>query len=114
MNIDDLYAAVAESLKSKNTSDWLVLLSKADIPAGPANSLDDLFDDPHLKAIGFFREHEHPSEGSLILPDTPYRLNGESLPLRQPVPRLGQHTHDVLAELGYTDLEIKAVIEANL
>ena len=113
MNIDDLYATVAESLKSKKTSDWLVLLSEADIPAGPANSLDDLFEDPHLRAIGFFREHEHPSEGSLIIPDTPYRLNGESLPLRQPVPRLGQHTHDVLAELGYTDLEINAVIEAN-
>ncbi|MDP6897255.1 MAG: CoA transferase, partial [Rhodospirillales bacterium] len=58
-----------------------------------------------------FREHNHPSEGELIAPDTPYRLNGLSLPLRQPAPRLGEHTREILAEAGYDDDAINTMME---
>jgi len=110
-NIDDLYGTAADCLKTRGSAEWLALLAEAEIPAGPANRLDDLFTDPHLQAIGFFREHNHPSEGELIAPDTPYRLNGQSLPVRQPAPRLGEHTREILAEAGYDDDAINTMME---
>ena len=110
-NIDALYGTAADCLKTRGSAEWLALLAEAEIPAGPANRLDDLFTDPHLQAIGFFREHNHPSEGELIAPDTPYRLNGQSLPVRQPAPRLGEHTREILAEAGYDDDVINTIME---
>ncbi len=112
-NIDALYATAAEFLKTKNSTIWLKLLAEAEIPAGPANELENLFTDPHLNAIGFFREYEHPSEGHLISPDTAYRLDGNSLPLRMPPPRLGEHTRTVLQEAGYNDNEIDKLMDQN-
>ncbi len=111
-NIDALYETAGSILTERDTEEWLKLLGKIDIPSGRANSLDDLFEDPHLQAIDFFRTVEHPSEGPLIAPDTPYRLHGQSLPLRQPVPRLGEHSRDILAEAGYSDADIDAITEA--
>ena len=110
-NIDALYETAADCLKARGSAEWLALLAEAEIPAGPANRLDDLFTDPHLQAIGFFREHNHPSEGELIAPDTPYRLNGQSLPVRQPAPRLGEHTREILSEAGYDDDAINTLME---
>lgn len=105
-NIDALYGTAAECLLNKDSADWLALLAEAEIPAGPANDLDDLFEDPHLKAIGFFRRLDHPSEGAIVTPDTPYRVNGGSLPVRHPMPQLGEHTREVLSEAGYSTAEI--------
>jgi len=105
-NIDDLYREAGKVIANRNTEEWLELLTKADIPVGRVNSLEDLRNDPHLTETGFFRPYEHPTEGAIEIPDTPYRFDRESLPIRRHPPRLGEHGREVLAELGMDDQEI--------
>jgi crotonobetainyl-CoA:carnitine CoA-transferase CaiB-like acyl-CoA transferase len=111
-HIGELYAAADEALAERITVEWLELLDKAEIPVGPVNDFDDLLRDPHLDAVGFFREFEQPSEGKLIVPDTGYRMNGEAFPVHRHQPRLGEHNAELLSELGYSGGEISNMSEA--
>ena len=109
-NIDILYEKLEKLLVVRDTEEWLDLLTEADIPASPVNTLADLKSDNHLRDIEFFREHEHPSEGYLTAPDTAYQFDGKSLPVRKHQPRLGEHSREILAEIGYAEKEIAEII----
>ena len=56
---------VAELLRQRTTAEVIALFDRLDIPVMPLHTVDSLIDDPHLAAKGFFREVEHPSEGTL-------------------------------------------------
>jgi 3-oxoacyl-ACP reductase-like protein len=62
----EVYAFLDTTFRTRTTAQWLELLEKADVPAGPLHSLKSLLDDEHLKAVGFFERHEHPTEGTVI------------------------------------------------
>lgn len=87
-------------LEKETTEFWLDQLAEADIPAAKANDISELREDPHLKATGFFKRREHPSEGGYWETQPPVKFSG--LPQREiePAPRIGEHTDQVLAELG--------------
>jgi len=92
-NIDRLYAIVAEEMPGRTTSQWLEELRRLDIPASPVNALSDLFDDEHLKEVGFFAPYEHPDEGELISIRSPFRvLSGAGIGRDSPPPRLSPST----------------------
>ena len=110
-NIDALYEIASEVILTRGTTEWLTLFEQAEIPAGPVNSLADLRHDPHLNAIGFFRSYDHPTEGTLEIPDTPYRFDRQSLPIRSAQPQLGEHGYEVLSETGMTEEEISTVLQ---
>jgi crotonobetainyl-CoA:carnitine CoA-transferase CaiB-like acyl-CoA transferase len=79
-NINTLYGILADLVARRTTAEWAELLKNADIPMAPILSPDDLLEDPHLKAIGFFREVEHPTEGpirTIGIPVTFSRTPGE-------------------------------------
>lgn len=99
-HIGAVYEQVSAALSQRSTAEWLALLADNNIPAGPANTLEQVRDDPHLEAVGFFRPYEHETEGAMEIPDTPYRINGASLPVRHGQPRLGADTAEVLLEAG--------------
>lgn len=109
-NIDALYDLAGRIMTSRDTHEWLRLLEDAQIPAGPVNSLDDVLQDKHLQNIGFFRDVVHPSEGELMIPDTPYLFDQQSLPVRRHQPQLGEHTREVLLEIGMNDEEIDKIV----
>lgn len=107
--IDEVYAEVARILRGRTTAQWRALLDAADIPNMPMNSPQDLLDDPHLRATGFIRQVEHPSEGTLRTTGTPTRWSATPPAEPTPAPQLGEHTDAVLRELGYAAAQIEAM-----
>ena len=105
-NIDEVYAFVAQELRTRTTEEWERLFTEADIPWMRMNSIDDLIDDPHLALTGFFQQVEHPSEGAIRTPGVPTRWSNAQPLLRHPAPRLGQHSAELLREAGYSATEI--------
>ena len=109
-NIDDLYKISSKVFPTRSTSEWLELLAEADIPVGQVNTLQELKNDPHLTQLGFFRPYEHPTEGTIEIPDTPYQYDRSSLPIRRHQPRLGEHGREVLKEIGMKEAEIQVAL----
>lgn len=82
------------------TGHWLALLEGAEVPAAPVRGIADLLDDPHLAAVDFFISAPHPTEGTLRMPGFPARWSATPPDYRRAAPGLGQHTDEILAELG--------------
>ncbi len=110
-HINELYALVGEAMGQRGTAEWRLLLAQADIPCMPLHDLDSLADDEHLLATGMLRSVDHPSEGRLREIGVPARLSDTPPAERQrPAPRLGEHSREVLAEVGYDAGQIDALI----
>ena len=109
-NIKAVYEFVAEIMKTRTTAAWMQALDEGDIPATPMHTLDSLIDDPHLNAIGFFPEYDHPTEGRIRM-TAPVGKWSETPPsIRAMAGRLGEHSREVLGELGYSAAEIDAML----
>ena len=105
-HIDEIYAILAELMRARTSAEWIALLDRIDIPVAPVNSVEDLVQDPHLAASGFFSFEEHASEGRLRVPRTPTEWSACAPEKLRPAPRLGEHSAEVLREAGYSDVEI--------
>lgn len=104
-----VYETAGDIVAAQSTSHWLEVFDRLEIPAAPISTLESLRDDPHLQAVGMFRDIAHPTEGNLVMPDAPVRFNHESMSLEKMQPRLGEHSEAVLLELGFSSDEIKAM-----
>jgi crotonobetainyl-CoA:carnitine CoA-transferase CaiB-like acyl-CoA transferase len=111
-NVAALYALVAEILATRTTDEWLAALGEAEIPAMAVNRLEDLLEDPHLAATGFFELHEHPTEGRLRHCGVPMRFGATPGAIERPAPRLGEHTVEALREAGLAPAKIAALAAA--
>ncbi|MCW5761007.1 MAG: CoA transferase [Phenylobacterium sp.] len=96
----ELYGMIEQAAATKTTQEWLDILKPLSIPVVKTNTLDDLDDDPHLKAVGFFQPFTHPELGTYRLMKPPVKFSKSPSNLRRHPPRLGEQTDEILAEFG--------------
>ncbi len=109
-NRDECIATVQQLLLARGTGDWLRALREADVPAGPINTIDKVFDDEQVQARGMRMSMPHPLAGEVPLLANPVRFSASPIEYRHAPPLLGQHTEEVLRErLGLSLDEIAAL-----
>jgi crotonobetainyl-CoA:carnitine CoA-transferase CaiB-like acyl-CoA transferase len=105
LHIESLYQMIEQEAPKRTTAAWVEFCDRVSIPCMPVLSLDDLPDDEHLKSVGMFGQAEHPSEGLYKVIRRPVSLSASPFKIRYHAPRLGEHTAEVLEEVG-VDLKV--------
>jgi crotonobetainyl-CoA:carnitine CoA-transferase CaiB-like acyl-CoA transferase len=108
--VDELYGFVASVTPSRTTAEWVEICEKGQIPCMPVVDIQALMDDEHLKAVGMFEPHHHPSEGDTILVRPPVTLSASPAAIRTHAPRFGEHSQELARELGYDEAAIGALL----
>lgn len=84
------------------------------IPVAEVSALNDVIDDPHLRAVGLLSKEEHPTEGSLLSLGQSVHWSSHAVPGVRHAPTLGEHNVEVLREIGYADPEIQQLIASGV
>jgi crotonobetainyl-CoA:carnitine CoA-transferase CaiB-like acyl-CoA transferase len=109
---DELYEKTEARLRFDTTANWLEKLLAVGIWAGPVYSYQDLVDDPQIAHNGTFVEYDHPTEGHIKTPGFPYRFSATPPRIDRGAPLVGEHSREVLAELGMSETRVSALIES--
>ncbi|NND67243.1 MAG: CoA transferase, partial [Halioglobus sp.] len=97
--INKVYGLLAETFLERTTDEWLSMLRDLHIPCAPLRTPDELFDDEHLAAVGFFETVDSPN-GPVRFPGVPTWFSRTPGHVHGPAPRTGEHTREVLEEIG--------------
>jgi crotonobetainyl-CoA:carnitine CoA-transferase CaiB-like acyl-CoA transferase len=107
---DEIYGIVSEIMPRHTTDEWIGIMDRYKLWAGPVYTYQDLQNDPHVQATEMIVTIDHPEAGTLRMPGIPIQMSETPGAIRMPPPLLGEHTETVLRELlGYDDARVQAL-----
>lgn len=109
-----LTALINERLAEKTKTEWMAFFREADVPCGPIYSLEETFADPQVKAREMVRTMTDAAAGAVPVLANPVKLSRTPARYARSAPALGQHTGDILAELGYAEAQIRKLCDAGV
>ena len=113
-NREAFRARVERALAGATTEEWLARFEKAAIACGPIYELDEVFADPQVRHLGLVTEVDQPECGPVRMLGFPFRASAQTFAVRRPAPRLGEHSGEVLAELGTPRAEVERLVAAGV
>jgi crotonobetainyl-CoA:carnitine CoA-transferase CaiB-like acyl-CoA transferase len=111
-NLPALIEILTQSFRRRDTAEWLARLQSAGVPASPVLSIGDMLRDPQVLARAMVVDVEHSRLGTTKALGSPVKFSATPTNIRRGAPLLGEHTREILAEFGYPDAEIDALIAA--
>jgi crotonobetainyl-CoA:carnitine CoA-transferase CaiB-like acyl-CoA transferase len=108
----ELVARIETVLATASTAEWVARFEAASIAAGPLYEFDEVFEDPQVRHLGLVTETEQPGYGRVRMLGLPFQGSAVPVGIRRPAPRLGEHTAEVLEELGLGRAEIERLAAA--
>lgn len=111
-HLPELIEILNAYLKTDSTENWLRRMEEAHVPAGPVNTIPQMHADPQARARDMIVEVDHPTAGPVDTIGHPIKFGRTPAKVTQAAPLLGQHSREVLSELGYDPKRIEALIKA--
>jgi crotonobetainyl-CoA:carnitine CoA-transferase CaiB-like acyl-CoA transferase len=117
MGVEELETTeeLKEWVSSRKVADIVEALSAESVPVAPVYQIDQMLEDPHVKARGIIQEMEHPTAGKVRTPGFPVKLSRSPASIRRPAPVIGEHNEEILTKLlGYTKEEVDGLRKAGV
>ena len=105
-NLKALVPILGDALKKKPSAHWIAVFEAQGVPVGPVNKTSDMVSDPQVKARDMVIEVDHPKAGRVKALGHPVKFSETRAEFKRPAPLLGEHTREVLKDLGYDDARI--------